>query len=96
MQEKSFINRFGYSEKHASKEITMELSGHLNRNSPYATSDGCGNCDGGRCGSCHKIYRVIAYDEPIFNELGGYTEIKIHASRIFDSLEEALEFYSKL
>jgi hypothetical protein len=37
---------------------SIELTGHMYRNSPHETCDSCGNCDGARCDSCKKIYVV--------------------------------------
>lgn len=34
---------------------TMYRSGHMYLNSPFETSDSCGNCDGARCDSCEKV-----------------------------------------
>ena len=32
-----------------------EYTGHLYYGSPYETCDRCGNCDGARCDTCHKV-----------------------------------------
>ena len=95
MEEKSFVNSWGYSEKYICKKLIMDLSGHLNRGSSFYSSDSCGNCDGARCEQCRNIYKVYVYDEPILNEKEGYTEIKVRISKIFYELDEALEFYNK-
>ena len=39
--------------------IRTEFTGHMYRNSPYETSDSCGNCDGARCDTCSKRYIVV-------------------------------------
>ncbi|MFW6002277.1 MAG: hypothetical protein ACOCQD_02970 [archaeon] len=38
--------------------VEKTMSGHLYRGSPYETSSGCGNCDGGRCNTCKPRWRV--------------------------------------
>jgi len=43
-------------------DITFEgWSRHLYRGSPFETSTDCGNCDGGGCDDCIKVYSVAEF-----------------------------------
>lgn len=95
VEDKAFVNEYGYSEKYISKELEMYRSGHVNRGSAYSSYDDCGNCDGVKCSNCHETYQVSIFDQPKYNDLYGYMEIPTRMSRIFMSLEDALIFYKK-
>ena len=95
MKEKTFVNEYGFKEKHTTKTIELELSGHLYRGSAFETSDNCGNCDGANCHRCCNIWTVIKYSDPIMTD-DGYYELKVVKRKIFYNEDEAMSFYKKL
>lgn len=96
--EKTFVNIFGNEEKYEYKTLEQYLSGHLCRGSAIETDTSCGNCDGGRCDSCEVVTKVTLYSEPAEWDQGWgfHMSCKPIKYRIFDDIEEAIDYYNSL
>ena len=102
-ESKTWIDEYGYEEEYVFKELSMCLSGHCYRGSSSETDSDCGNCDGGRCDSCHEVYTVTSYGPPEYRKTDCengvsvpydvYTPCRWHR---FDSYEKAKAFYDSL
>lgn len=53
------------------------LSQHMYRNSPFESSDSCGNCDGAACDDCHRV------------TVPGHMEFSVYSDTLHDWLKEA-------
>jgi len=95
MKKSQFINDCGNVEKYVQAEINMRLSGHCNAGSPFYSDWDCGNCDGGRCETCRKVYNVDIYEKPAMCD-EGYMVIKLHEHRCFiDDLDAAKAYFKE-
>ena len=96
--EKTFTNVFGHEERYEYKTLEQSLSGHLYRGSAIETDTSCGNCDGARCDYCKVVTKVTMYSEPEEEDQGWgfHTSCKPIKWRIFDDVDEAIDYYNSL
>ena len=74
-------------EKTANFMISKMYSGHSYYNSPYETSDSCGNCNGAMCEWCKPKYCIEEYDD-----LG----IMDREQKFFKNYDEAVDYLRDL